>query len=32
MIRLGIISCGGAPLEVVKEYIKNQSGGLETKK
>ena len=27
-----IISCGGAPLEVVKEYIKDQSGGLETKK
>ncbi len=25
-----IISCGGAPLEVVKEYIQNQSGGLET--
>ena len=27
-----IISCGGAPLEVVKEYINNQSGGLEAKK
>lgn len=22
-----IVSCGGAPLEVVKEYIQNQSGG-----
>lgn len=22
-----IVSCGGAPLEIVKEYIKNQSGG-----
>lgn len=22
-----IISCGGAPLEVVKQYIDNQSGG-----
>ncbi|RMF21397.1 MAG: IS200/IS605 family transposase [Cyanobacteria bacterium J083] len=24
-----IISCGGAPLEVIKEYIENQSGGRE---
>jgi putative transposase len=24
-----IISCGGAPLEVVKQYIDNQSGGKE---
>ena len=24
-----IISCGGAPLEVIKEYIDNQSGGKE---
>lgn len=22
-----IVSCGGAPLEIVKEYIQNQSGG-----
>jgi len=22
-----IVSCGGAPLEIVKDYIKNQSGG-----
>lgn len=25
-----IISCGGAPLEVIKEYIDNQSGGKES--
>jgi putative transposase len=24
-----IVSCGGAPLEVVKQYIKDQSGGRE---
>jgi putative transposase len=24
-----IVSCGGAPLEIVKEYIKHQSGGRE---
>lgn len=24
-----IISCGGAPLEVIKQYIENQSGGKE---
>ncbi len=24
-----IISCGGAPLEVIKQYIDNQSGGKE---
>ena len=24
-----IISCGGAPLEVIKEYLDNQSGGRE---
>lgn len=27
-----IISCGGAPLEKVKEYIQNQSGGRIKKK
>nr|WP_293151299.1 transposase [Okeania sp. SIO2C9] len=25
-----IVSCGGAPLEIVKKYIKNQSGGRQT--
>ncbi|NES79997.1 MAG: IS200/IS605 family transposase [Okeania sp. SIO1H4] len=25
-----IVSCGGAPLEIVKDYIKNQSGGRQT--
>jgi putative transposase len=26
-----IVSCGGAPLQIVKDYIKKQSGGKETK-
>jgi|SRR5579883_302570 len=26
-----IVSCGGAPLEIVKDYIQNQSGGREAK-
>ena len=25
-----IVSCGGAPLEIVKQYIKDQSGGRES--
>jgi putative transposase len=25
-----IVSCGGAPLEIVKEYVQNQSGGRES--
>ncbi|MEH1854115.1 MAG: hypothetical protein V7L11_21110 [Nostoc sp.] len=24
-----VVSCGGAPLEIVKDYIKGQSGGKE---
>ena len=25
-----IVSCGGAPLEIVKEYVQNQSGGRQS--